>query len=64
MSNDVGANEEQNLAAQGAMLLQNALESEKAVESNDDGATKGKPLKDIGNTLVIFLVLHDCLFYK
>ncbi|XVE95183.1 hypothetical protein REPUB_Repub02eG0074500 [Reevesia pubescens] len=51
IANDVGTNEEKNLVAQGAMLLQNALESEKAVETNDDGATRRKALTDIGNTL-------------
>ncbi|OMO50768.1 hypothetical protein CCACVL1_30271 [Corchorus capsularis] len=50
ISNDVGTKEEQNLAAQGAMLLQNAMEGVKA-EANDDGATKRKALTDIGNTL-------------
>ncbi|XP_017981679.1 PREDICTED: kinesin-like protein KIN-4C [Theobroma cacao] len=51
MPSDVGTNEEQSLVAQGAMLLQNALEGEKAAETNEDCATKRKPLTDIGNTL-------------
>ncbi|XWS25382.1 hypothetical protein CRYUN_Cryun27aG0063900 [Craigia yunnanensis] len=49
--NNVGTNEEKNLVAQGAMLLQNALEGEKAAETNDDCATRRKALTDIGNTL-------------
>ncbi|XWS23987.1 hypothetical protein CRYUN_Cryun28dG0062500 [Craigia yunnanensis] len=52
MPNDVGTNEEKNLVTHGAMLLQNALESEKAAEINDDCATRRKALTDIGNTLV------------
>lgn len=56
MANDVGANDENNPVAKGAMLLQNALEGEKVVETNDDGAaTKRKALTDIGNTLVRLL---------
>ncbi|KAK9005612.1 hypothetical protein V6N11_043038 [Hibiscus sabdariffa] len=51
MSNDAGTNEETNLVAQGAALLQNALEGEKAAEINGGGATKRKALSDIGNTL-------------
>ncbi|GMI77262.1 hypothetical protein like AT5G60930 [Hibiscus trionum] len=43
--NDVGTNEE-NLVAHGAMLLQNALTSEK-----EDGHTGRKALSDIGNIL-------------
>ncbi|XVF36591.1 hypothetical protein REPUB_Repub19eG0070400 [Reevesia pubescens] len=52
-ANDVGSNKERNLVAHGAMLLQNALEGEKAAgeETNDDCATKRKALTDIGNTL-------------
>ncbi|XVF39643.1 hypothetical protein PTKIN_Ptkin01aG0050100 [Pterospermum kingtungense] len=51
-TNDVGSNEEKNLVAHGAMLLQNALESENGVGTNDDGAaTRRKALTDIGNTL-------------
>ena len=56
MPNNVDSNEEKNLVAHGAMLLQNALESEKAAETNDDCATRRKALTDIGNTLVSFLV--------
>lgn len=56
-SNDVAGNEEMNLVAHGAMLLQNALESEKAAETNEDGtATRRKALTDIGNTLVILII--------
>ncbi|KAE8731288.1 P-loop containing nucleoside triphosphate hydrolases superfamily protein isoform 2 [Hibiscus syriacus] len=51
VSNDADTNEEMNLVAQGAALLQNALEGEKAAEMNDGGTTKRKALSDIGNTL-------------
>ncbi|XP_022773083.1 kinesin-like protein KIN-4C isoform X2 [Durio zibethinus] len=51
MPNEVGTNEEKNLVAQGAMLLQNALEGEKAAETNENCATRRKALSDIGNTL-------------
>ncbi|XWS14910.1 hypothetical protein CRYUN_Cryun35bG0049400 [Craigia yunnanensis] len=51
MPNNVDSNEENNLVAHGAMLLQNALESEKAETDNDD-ATRRRALTDIGNTLV------------
>ncbi|XP_022768453.1 kinesin-like protein KIN-4C [Durio zibethinus] len=51
LPNDVGTNEEKNLVAHGAMLLQNALESEKTAETNEDCATRRKALTDIGNTL-------------
>nr|KJB64147.1 hypothetical protein B456_010G034800 [Gossypium raimondii] len=51
MANDIGTNEEEkNLVAHGAVLLQNALESEKAVETNDNGDAR-KALTDIGNVL-------------
>ncbi|KAE8656111.1 hypothetical protein F3Y22_tig00117010pilonHSYRG00075 [Hibiscus syriacus] len=40
-----------NLVAQGAALLQNALEGEKAAEMNDGDTKKRKALSDIGNTL-------------
>ncbi|KAK9026384.1 hypothetical protein V6N11_039224 [Hibiscus sabdariffa] len=51
MSNDAGTNKETNLVSQGAALLQNAFEGEKAAEINGGGATKRKALSDIGNTL-------------
>ncbi|GMI64891.1 hypothetical protein like AT5G60930 [Hibiscus trionum] len=51
VSNDAGSNEEMNLVAQGAALLQNAFDGEKAAETNNGGATKRKALSDIGNTL-------------
>lgn len=58
MANDVGTNEEEkNLVAHGAVLLQNALQSEKAVETNDNGDTR-KALTDIGNVLVRFMTLY------
>ncbi|TYH65180.1 hypothetical protein ES332_D06G038700v1 [Gossypium tomentosum] len=51
MANDIGTNEEEKiLVAHGAVLLQNALESEKAVETNDNGDAR-KALTDIGNVL-------------
>ncbi|KAK8480438.1 hypothetical protein V6N13_056955 [Hibiscus sabdariffa] len=49
--NDVGSNEGKNLVAHGAMLLQNALESERADETKEDGHTGRKALSDIGNIL-------------
>ncbi|KAL4273393.1 hypothetical protein GQ457_13G009540 [Hibiscus cannabinus] len=51
MSNDAVTKEEMNLVSQGAALLQNAFEGEKAAEINGGGASKRKALSDIGNTL-------------
>ncbi|KAK8291024.1 hypothetical protein V6Z12_D06G035700 [Gossypium hirsutum] len=57
MANDIGTNEEEKiLVAHGAVLLQNALESEKAVETNDNGDAR-KALTDIGNVLVRFITV-------
>lgn len=44
------------LASQGAMLLQSAL-IEAPTETNNNGGPRRKPLSDIGNTLVSFLLL-------
>lgn len=46
---------ESNLASHGASLLQSAF-GEKPVDSTDDAGVRRKPLSDIGNTLVCFLL--------
>ncbi|XAR62078.1 Plus-end-directed kinesin ATPase [Bertholletia excelsa] len=46
-----GTEKNQNLASQGAMLLQSAL-TEKPGESNNENVPRRKPLSDIGNTMV------------
>ncbi|KAE8701732.1 hypothetical protein F3Y22_tig00110511pilonHSYRG00175 [Hibiscus syriacus] len=51
ISSDLGTDEENNLVAHGAMLLQNALGSEKEDETDEDGHTGRKALSDIGNIM-------------
>ncbi|TQD69936.1 hypothetical protein C1H46_044532 [Malus baccata] len=49
------------VASQGAMLLQNAL-VQKPAESNDNLGPRKKPLSDIGNLLVCFIILFESRF--
>ncbi|XP_039010221.1 kinesin-like protein KIN-4C isoform X2 [Hibiscus syriacus] len=49
--NDVSTDEENNLVVHSAMLLQNALGSEKEDETEEDGHTGRKALSEIGNIM-------------
>lgn len=60
-SNVVETEKSSIVASQGAMLLQSAL-VEKPAESNDNLGPRKKPLSDIGNILVCFVILFKLQF--